>query len=83
MSDSMRPGYYVNDVWYGSKIAQARANARHLARELGGPVEVIHQSHDGALTVVSVHLPEADTVHTPPTPKVHKPARHNHRPWEE
>jgi hypothetical protein len=68
-----RPGYYVNDVWYGERIAQARARARHLANELPGPMEVIHQSEDGELRIVSTHLPNnQDTIETPP--RVYNPA---------
>ncbi len=70
-----RPGYYVNDVWYGERIAQARARARHLANELPGPMEVIHQSEDGELRIVSTHLPDNQDVINTPQERHHKPVK--------
>lgn len=59
-----RTGYYVDDVWYGHRISQARARARHLAREHRREVEVIHQSEEGELRIVSKHSPTGDEIQT-------------------
>lgn len=36
----MRPGYYVEGTWYGTKRAQAQARARHLTAQYGRQVLV-------------------------------------------
>lgn len=67
MSD--KPGYYVEDVSYGHRIAQARGRAKHLANEYGRPVEIINEDHDGVLTIIETHHPKGGVkVETPPRP---------------
>jgi hypothetical protein len=62
----MEPGYYVEGDHYGTRIAQARARARHLANEYKRPVKVTSVGHNGKETTVSVHKPGGnDEVMTP------------------
>lgn len=35
-----RPGYYVEDRYYGMRLAQATARANHLSKLYGRPVTV-------------------------------------------
>ena len=42
-----KPGYYVEDRYYGFSIAQAQARAAHLTREYGRDVPVRYVSSTG------------------------------------
>lgn len=42
-----KPGYYVEDRYYGFNIAQAQARARHLTHEYGRPVLLEYVASDG------------------------------------
>lgn len=60
------PGYYVEGTHYGTRIAQARARARHLANEYKRAIEIRQVGHDGKDTRVSTHKPGGfDVVETP------------------
>jgi hypothetical protein len=41
-----RPGYYVENQWFGNKFHQARARAAYLATEFGRPVDLMRVEHE-------------------------------------
>jgi dihydroorotase-like cyclic amidohydrolase len=47
MKKPKRPGYYVEDRYYGFNIAQAQARAAHLTREYGREVHAVYVSSAG------------------------------------
>ena len=48
-----KPGYYVEDRYYGFSIAQAFARAAHLTREFGREVRVRYVSSAGVEEIVT------------------------------
>ncbi len=73
MTKEFKPGLYVNDEYYGERIAQARARARHLANTLPGEMDVIRQTED-ELFIVETHRPGNNMTLVTPQPKIYKPA---------
>jgi regulator of extracellular matrix RemA (YlzA/DUF370 family) len=53
MKKHKRPGYYVEDRYYGFSIAQAQARAAHLTREYGRQVTAVYVSSSGAVEPVA------------------------------
>ena len=41
----LRPGYYVEGMYFRDKFHQARARAAYLARQYGRSVAVLHHNH--------------------------------------
>jgi hypothetical protein len=53
-----RPGYYVENQWFGERFHQARARAAFLAAEYGRPVDLKRVEHESdsfqlVLTVIN------------------------------
>lgn len=40
-----RPGYYVEDTFYGERLHQARARAAYLSAQYGRGIEVMRLEH--------------------------------------
>lgn len=41
-----RPGYYVENQWFGDRFHQARARAAYLAAEYGRPIDITRHEHN-------------------------------------
>lgn len=43
----MRPGFYVEGIYFAHRKAQAEAKAQNLANQYGRAIKVIHKTFEG------------------------------------
>lgn len=65
MTEGKRHGYWVEGCWFDMRIAQARANARHLANNFGRDVPItLFNGHKES--IVAVYKPGGDVQNVTP-----------------